>query len=851
MHHTLKRLRHTVATAAVGLALAAAPVAFAQARQITFDIPAANTAHALKAFAGQADIQILFPYDLAEKGSAPAVKGVYTRKEALARILANSGLEIASQSETTISLRPLELKGSAVPASDTGAVVITGTRIRGGNPTSPVHIVSRKDIEQSGHSQIGDVMRSLPENFSGGQNPGVLAANSSNPANLNATNGSAANLRGLGSDATLVLVNGHRLASDYSFQGVDMSGVPLSAVQRIEVVPDGASALYGSDAVAGVINIILRKNFVGGEVSARLAGATQGGGFEQTYSILKGWAFTDGYLLANYEFSKQDAITAGDRDFTAAAAPATTLLQPQTRNSAFLSFGRTVSDKVSVSADVLLSDRETSSVSQSGATTIPNTTDAYTPAFAANLTAEIALPNDWDLKITRGAAGSRNSIGTTYFGTRYPTYLRNGLEYLEATADGVLFHLPSGDVKAAVGGGIREERYQQGFKGDASTLTPTRRVSYLYLEALVPLVAPSRDRAGLNRLELNLSARAERYSDFGTTTTPKVGLRYAPFPDLTLRATWGKSFKAPSFLQMYQAAYATLFKASLLGYGGTVPNATALLATGGNNALKPERSTDWTLGADYSPARWPGLTLSATTFRIDYTDRVIEPISPATQSLSDAQFAPFVSLFPSTAQLDAVLDDADFFDNYSGAPYDPSTVVAIAHNNYTNATDQTAEGFDLSYRQSFAVGRGDWTAAVNATWLTLKQQTISTVPERQLSGTVFNPPEFKTRGSVTWTDDHWSATVTANYLDGFTDTGVVPTQPIGSWTTFDASVTYRFRATTGALSGVKLALTASNLFDRDPPRTASTGLLYVGLDYDSTNTSILGRFVGLTLTKGW
>jgi iron complex outermembrane recepter protein len=459
--------------------------------------------------------------------------------------------------------------------------------------------------------------------------------------------------------------------------------------------------------------------------------------------------------------------------------------------------------------------------------------------------------NDWDLKITGGAAGSRNSIGTTFYGTRYPTYLRNGLEYLEATADGVLLSLPSGDVKAAVGGGLRTEHYQQGFKGEASTLTPTRRVSYVYLEALVPLVTPSSERLGLNRLELNLSARAERYSDFGTTSTPKVGVRYVPFSDLTLRATWGKSFKAPSFLQMYQTSYATLFRASLLGYGGAVPNATAVLVSGGNNALKPERSTAWTLGADYTPARWPGLTLSATTFQIDYTDRVIEPISPATRSLSDPQFAPFVTLAPSAAALDAVLADADFFDNYSGAPYDPSSVVAIAHNNYTNATAQTAEGLDVGYRQSFEAGRGNWTAALNATWLTLKQQTISTVPERELSGTVFNPPQFKARGSLTWTDDHWSATVSANYLDGFTDTGVVPTQPIGSWTTFDAAVAYRFAATTGALSGVKLALTASNLFDRDPPRTASTGLLYVGLDYDSTNTSILGRFVGLTLTKGW
>lgn len=556
MLQTQKKLRQSVAIAALalGLAVASTSAAFAQTPKVAFDIPAENAAKALKDFAAQADIQILFPFDIAERAQAPAIKGSYTREEVLALILAATDLEIGSQSKDTIALReaPKNATAQAADAQMT-EVIITGTHIRGGNPTSPVHTVTRKEIEQSGYSQIGDVMRSLPENFSGGQNPGVLAANSTNNANLNATNASAANLRGLGSDATLVLVNGHRLASDYAFQGVDMSGIPLSAVQRVEIVPDGASALYGSDAVAGVINIILRKNFVGGEVSARVAGATQGGASERTYSILKGWASADGYFLANYEYSKLGAMHAGDRDFTSRAAPLTTLLQPQTRNSAFFSFGRNLSDRVELSADVLLSDRDTTSVSQSGATTIANTGDVYTPSYAANVMADIGLSGSWDLRVTAGASGSRNSIGISYDGVRYPSYFRNNVEYLEATADGRLLTLPSGDVKAAFGGGVRKERFQSGFTGGASTLSPTRQVNYAYMEAFVPLVQASADRIGLNRLELNLSVRAEQYSDFGNTTNPKVGIRYVPIEDLKLRATWGKSFKAPSFHQMYQS----------------------------------------------------------------------------------------------------------------------------------------------------------------------------------------------------------------------------------------------------------------------------------------------------------
>jgi outer membrane receptor protein involved in Fe transport len=842
-----------MAAVALATVLVCASPAVAQAPKYKIDIPAENAAKALNDFARQTDIQIIFPYEVAEKSQVAALKGEFTREEALAVILRETGLEVGNQSDKTISLRAT-VKRPLTPEAgldDVVEVVVTGTHIRGANPTSPVHTVTRKEIEQSGYSQIGDVLRSLPENFSGGQNPGVLSANSTNSANLNATNASTANLRGLGSDATLVLVNGHRLASDYAFQGVDLSGVPLSAVQRIEIVPDGASALYGSDAVAGVVNIILRKNFVGGEVSARLAGATQGGGFEQTYSLMQGWASDNVYFLANYEYSKQGAMYARDREFTAAAGPETTLQQPMIRNSAFFSLGRTFSERFAVSADLLISDRETSSVSQSGVTTIPNTTDGYTPAYAANVTAEIELSDNWNLRLTGGTAGSRNSLGTTYFGTRYPNYLRNGVDYVEAAADGPLFHLPSGEVKTAIGGGVRKERFQQGFGGNASTLTPTRRVTYAFFEGLVPLVSPSSERVGLNELELNLSVRSERYSDFGTTTNPKVGIRYVPIEDLALRATWGKSFKAPSFYQMYQTYAATLFRASLLGYTGPLANGTALLASGGNKNLRPEKSTSWTVGADYTPASVPGMTLSATAFRIEYTDRVVEPISPPTKALSSSLFTPFVRLSPSVGELDTVLAQADFFDNYTGVPYDPANVVAIAYNNLTNATAQTADGVDLGYRQSFEIGAGQMAATLNATWLTLKQQTIPTVASRELSGTVFNAPDFKARGSVTWTEGGWSATLTANYINGFTDTGLATPQPIGSWTTMDAAISYRFGATAGPLADLKLALTASNLLDRDPPRVASVGLLYTGLDHDTTNSSVMGRFVGLTLTKGW
>jgi outer membrane receptor protein involved in Fe transport len=835
-----------MAAVAAAIGLLAAPMAQAEAGRFQFDIPAENTAKALNDFARQSGIQLLFPYDAAVAFSAPALKGSLTREEALERLLANTNLEVASATATTITLRVVAKNaGPAAKAEEVIEVVVTGTHIRGGNPTSPVHTVTRKDIEQSGYSQVGDLMRSLPENFSGGQNPGVAAgaASIANVGNSNISNASTVNLRGLGSDATLVLINGHRLSADSFFQGSDISGIPLGAIQRVEVLTDGASALYGSDAVAGVVNFILRKNYNGGELTARIGGASQGGGEEQTYSVLQGVSRSNWYALANAEYSTQKAITWGDRAFTPSSTPENTLLQPQNRSSLFLSAGRDLTDHVRMSFDGLVSERDSTRSNQSSTSQPRYFTTTVTPAYSAATTLDVDLPQDWKLRVTGVASGSRNNTRFDAPALSYSSvsHTRNKVQYVEMAADGTLFRLPTGDVKMAVGGGRRDEGYRTG------SIDVSRTVNYVFGELLAPLVAPSADRKGLHELELSLSARAEDYSDFGQSTNPRVGLRYVPFEDLTLRGTWGKSLKAPSFDQMYSQSVLYLFDAADLGYTGA---GQALLTYGGNPNLKPETSTSWTFGGEYRPPVASSLRLSATYFDIDYTDRIVQPVSPLGVGLSDPIFSPFVDYAPSSAMQADLFAAADDFANFSTGAYDPANLVAVLRDQYANATAQTVKGLDVGYRQSFILRSGDLSAFANATWLRLRQQTIVTVPSIQLSGTIYNVPKFKARAGLSWQRGGFSATGIANYIAAAKDTGVVPNADIGSWTTFDATLAYRFSSQSGLKRGAKIVLSASNLFDRNPPYTASGT---PGLDphFDSTNASIVGRFVSLTLAKAW
>src|SRR3954465_4671991 len=178
---------------------------------------------------------------------------------------------IASTSRIMLTLAVTS--AAAVPAlaqeaaTEPQTVIVTGSRIPAPNleSTSPVQVVTAQEILQGGRMDISDVINQLPQNFSNGLGQDL----GNRTSGLTTAGGvSAADLRGLGPNRTLVLVNGRRLGigSPYTFiqqPAPDLDQIPAALVERIEVLTGGASATYGSDAIAGVVNFIMRKNFEG------------------------------------------------------------------------------------------------------------------------------------------------------------------------------------------------------------------------------------------------------------------------------------------------------------------------------------------------------------------------------------------------------------------------------------------------------------------------------------------------------------------------------------------------------------------------------------------------------------
>jgi iron complex outermembrane recepter protein len=290
----------------------------AQTEQRDYDIAAQPLGDALREYSEISGRQILFATDLVKGRRSTSVRGRMSSDRALSRLLAGSGL-LPELVDGALILRAgngaAADNGSTESGAD-GAIVVTGSRIRGAGPTgSPVVTIDREAIEKSGYGTVQQILQSLPQAFMGGSNETTTGATTRNGTGNDSTLGSSINLRGLGTNSTLVLIDGARPAlGGTGGLLADISLIPMTAVERIEVLTDGASAIYGADAVAGVVNVRLRNRFEGAETILR-AGTADGDMTEVQFSQLLGKKWSGGHFVLAYQYSDRGALSASERDF--------------------------------------------------------------------------------------------------------------------------------------------------------------------------------------------------------------------------------------------------------------------------------------------------------------------------------------------------------------------------------------------------------------------------------------------------------------------------------------------------------------------------------------------------------
>jgi outer membrane receptor protein involved in Fe transport len=845
---------HRVAVIVGGIAIVAIapPAAAWSAERRVYDLPAQPLGDSLRAVSLRSGTDILAAAALVADRRAPALKGSYTVDEALDVLLAGSGLRRRGAGATIVI--ELEPAGSLTAAGPD--ILITGSRIRGAPVASPVIKLNLRTIRDAGQATVAEAARSVPQNFGGGQNPGI-GNNVPGSNGVNVGGASSINLRGLGSDATLTLVNGHRLSYSASRQAIDISTIPLGAVDRIEIVPDGASALYGSDAVAGVANIILRRDFSGAETSARLGTSTDGGDFEQRYGLVAGQRWASGGVILAYEFGRNSAINGADRSY-AADRPRLTLLPLIRNHSVSLSAHQALTPALTFELDAFYNNRFTSNsyaLSAAPITTSGGHGAFTTRSFVVAPTLRLTPGGDWQAFLigSYGQDHTRYDVVSYSGGKAFPTLgscYCNNAKSAEIGGDGSLFALPGGKVKLAVGAGYRANNFIR-FNGVGATTNVAHNQDsyYAYGEISVPLVSPAQGIAGVDRLSASAAVRYERYPGIGAVATPKVGAIYAPTPDFDLKGSWGKSFRAPTLYQQYQSRSAILVTPPTFGGTGYPAGSTAFFLQGGNSALRPERATSWSITLDVHPRKLDGFDLQLSYFSTRYRDRIVTPIAFTSQALSNPIYADRLTANPSAALLAGVIASTIVFSNTTGTAYDPSKVAVLIDNSNVNAGRQNVRGVDalLSYRKPLA---GDSAIRVTAdlAWLESNQQLGPSSPVTQLAGVLFNPPHIRGRSTASWSDGGFALTGAVNYMGGVDDTRKPTILRVGSMTTFDLSARYRTKEG-GPLGGLELVASVQNLLNATPSPIATT-LLY-DAPYDSTNYSPVGRFVSLSVSKKW
>lgn len=848
----------TLALSVSSLGLAAAPAA-AQAQARAFDIPAKPLSSALLEFSRQADLLVVVAPELTAGKRSQAIKGTMSPDQAVRQLLrgtqlqavpnAGGGYRIERATSTAMAAN-----GDPDPAEAAPDIVVTGTHIRNAAIASPVLRIDNQQMREAGQRDLGAVIRDIPSNYTGGQNPGARFQ-AGTAANTNSSGSSALNLRGLGPDATLTLLNGRRLPYDGTAQAIDVSAIPIDAVREIQIVPDGASALYGSDAVAGVANVVLRKDYDGFATTARIGTSTDGGGFLNAYDLIGGKHWSSGGVLLALQYDHQNAVRSDQRDYTRYVIGPNTLLDAHKHFSALGTAHQDITDTLTFSIDALYSWRNSNGAEYSDpgfAATTRFTNENY--SFLPSLTWR--LPGDWTATLS-GSFGRNDThrfddyideaTGENFGGeVFYRNYSYGG----EADAEGRLLSMPGGDVRLAVGGGYRFNHLH--------AYSPSRNFGtggignyYGFGELSVPLVSDANAIPLLRKLSISAALRHEEYDRFGSVTTPKLGLVYAPVDDLDLKFSWGRSFKAPTLSNEYAPYTANLQKAAAFG-GATYPAGSTVLITGGGNPdLGPERARTWSATLDLHPRAVAGLNISATYFNVDYTDRVTQPVSNGgLGALTNPAVQEFIDYAPSAAQQAAVIArTATGLRNSAGAPYDPAKVVAIINNNLVNASRQRIHGVDLGGSYRIPISSGDVTLSGQGSWLTSTQRNTASLPPFDLAGTNYNPPHFRARGGVTGHIGAFTTAVFANYIGSILDENASPPAKGADMTTFDLSLMWKAPASAGLLKGLELGLFVQNLANAKPPYLAPFSDNTV--NYDSTNYSPLGRFVSLSLRKAW
>lgn len=770
-------------------------------------------------------------------------------------------------------------------AIETTEVVVTGQRaVRRTRLDTlvPVDVVRVDALTSQGSTELAQGLSRVAPSFNFPRPSAVDGTDSIRPASL----------RGLSPDQTLVLVNGKRRHSSAlvnvngsagrGSSAVDLNAIPTAALSSVEVLRDGASAQYGSDAIAGVINLKLREAREGGNITVSYgqyetdfdaANSSRKISDGATTSV-SGWIGLplgeEGFLTVSGEVRNRDFTNRADVSPVVTPNRVTSRYgDPEQKDlSLFVNAGVPLNDVWDLYANAGIRGLNSESAAfYRHASSAGNVAAVYPDGFlplinarSNDASATAGLRGElfgWasDFSLTTGSNRldyyTLNSINPSYgIGSQRDFY--SGRLHYEQTALNADFSRPfevsgwHGPLSVAFGLESRNEKYRiragdeqswklgpnttksagaQGFPGfqPSNALSVSRNNTGIYVDIAGDVT---------EKFSFDTAIRFEDYSDFGNNTSGKIAARYAFTPSFAVRGSLSSGFRAPSLAQQYFTSTASVVVSGEVVETGTFPATSPVAITLGAEALKAETSTSATLGFVW---RSGPFELTTDAYQIKLEDRIVLSENIA------ASFSP---------QVASLL-----------APYGVS-----AARFFINGVDTTTTGIDVvaAYRLTTeSYGRYTFTAAYNhnkteidrlpvLTNSPLSPQPVLLARIRQAIITS-TAPENKASLGVDWRGGNWSVNGRATYYSDVIDPQAVEANDIhtGNKTLVDLSASYRFN------NGVGFTIGADNLFDVYPDQTPAARNVASGNGAGAlaftrfSPFGFNGRFVYARVSKSW
>jgi outer membrane receptor protein involved in Fe transport len=865
-------LTATASIAASAVALPAAAQSVGQGYDL--NIPAQSLGDALRSFGRATRQNVIFDGASVRGKRSMAVRGRYTAREALDRMLAGSGLSVSTGAGGVMMVRPgngsaeasasqdssprdgtMRLGeagiGSAPPDNEGAEIVVTGTNIRNLAPgSSPVDVITRADINRSGLTSTADVIRTLPSNFGGGLGVTTRASGSlTQHAGDNRGFATGANLRGLGSDSTLTLLNGNRLPIASEGYSVDVSMIPLEIVDRVEALKDGASSIYGSDAVAGVVNIITKTRFDGLATSATIGGVTKGDKTDIQLSQLAGTTWGSGGIMAAFTYDRQDSLSTASKPISRDATDPSQLSPDIDSYSIYAAADQELSDGLKLTANLLWNKRH---IRSANAFLVgPDIAISESRSRTMGLLGTAGLSYEtggWNIDLTGTYSRSKTAyhVLPNLVSDAFRQRIAGRNVSVEAKASGPLAELPGGTLQMAIGGMYRHEKF-----GVVDGYDLSRNIEAVYGELFVPLVSAINALPGIRRLEVTGSIRHEHYSDFGSTTNPKVGLLWAPVDALRIRGSFSTSFRAPLLAELQQTD-ASNFLLELPDPLSPTESSLTIYRIGGNPDLRPATARTFNIGAGLAP-QGSGFSLEIDYFNVRFKNRIDQPGGGAVLIETEPDlYGAFLIRNPTADQVTALTDSPGFLNFYG--PFVPSDVQLIADARRTNLTAVFVDGIDGRASYAMETDAGAFTGSIDASYLLHYRETLvpgaAAISRRN---TPYYPAAFRSRVGLSWEKAGWSTSAFANYVGKYRDNRIANSpRSVNDWLTVDFQIAYRPKV--DFLRSTSISLSVQNLFDRAPPFVRNDNLIdspNYGQNYDASNASALGRYVSLRLSTEW